>query len=151
MITAPASGLVERSPLSFPLMFLGFGFALGEGGLGVIEMGRQVLKIEAGMNNIVVLPVILVLIAVALGEVADASGWALLFVRLLLLGPAIGFAIGGLGSWAMAKIDARTPRSAASTKRSTTSGWSSRRTRRPPPPGATAFWARSRPGSRSSC
>jgi len=70
---------------------------------------RQVLKIEAGMNDIVVLPVILVLIAVALGEVADASGWALLLVRLLLLGPAIGFAIGGLGSWAMAKIDARTP------------------------------------------
>lgn len=234
MITAPASGLVERSPLSFPLMFLGFGFALGEGGLGVIEMGlhdpllevaatltlslvlfldatklqldelgkrwlapalvlgpgtgliialgavalallldfdwvlafareailastdpvvlreivrdqriprsgRQVLKIEAGMNDIVVLPVILVLIAVALGEVADASGWALLLVRLLLLGPAIGFAIGGLGSWAMAKIDAPTPRSAASTRRSTTSGWSSRRTRRPPPPGADGF------------
>ena len=204
MITALASGLVERSPLSFPLMFLGFGFALGEGGLGIIDMGphdpllevvatltlslvlfldatklqleelgkrwlapalvlgpgtgliialgavalallldfgwvlafaggailastdpvvireivrdqriprsvRQVLKIEAGMNDIVVLPVILVLIAVALGEVADASGWALLLVRLLLLGPAIGFAIGGLGSWAMAKIDARTP------------------------------------------
>ena len=38
-VTALASGLVERSPLSFPLMFLGFGFILGEGGLGIIEMG----------------------------------------------------------------------------------------------------------------
>ena len=31
-VTAIASGLVERSPLSFPVMFLGLGLALGGGG-----------------------------------------------------------------------------------------------------------------------
>jgi NhaP-type Na+/H+ and K+/H+ antiporter len=41
VVTALASGAVERerSPLSFPLLFLGLGFLLGEGGLGLIEMG----------------------------------------------------------------------------------------------------------------
>mgnify|MGYP004329050733 CR=1 FL=1 len=29
IVTALASGLVERSPISFPLMFLGLGFLLG--------------------------------------------------------------------------------------------------------------------------
>ncbi len=38
-ITALTSGLVERSPLSSPLMFLALGFVLGEGVLGVVEMG----------------------------------------------------------------------------------------------------------------
>ncbi len=202
-VTALASGLVERSPLSFPLMFLGLGFALGGGGFDVIdvdphspiievvatltlalvlfldavklqvhELGRrwivpflnsvgpgtgliialgavplalflgfgwlmafiggailastdpvvlreivrdhriprsvrQVLKIEAGMNDIVVLPVILVLIAVAADEAADAAAWSAFLAKLLLVGPAVGFAIGGLGSWVMAKIDTR--------------------------------------------
>ena len=201
-VTALASGLVERSPLSFPLMFLSFGFVLGENGLGVIEMGphdpvlevvatltlslvlfldatklqleelgkrwlvpalvlgpgtaliivlgavplalllgfgwvmafaggailastdpvvlreivrdqrvprsvRQILKLEAGMNDIVVLPVILLLIAVALGEVTDAAGWGPFLARLLLAGPAVGLAIGGTGSWLMSKVDTR--------------------------------------------
>ena len=203
-VTALASGLVERSPFTFPLMFLVFGLVLGEGVLGIVEMGpddktleivatltlslvlfldatklqveelgrrwlipalvlgpgtgiiialgavpmalllgfdwdmaiaggavlastdpvvlreivrdqrlprsvRQVLRIEAGMNDVVVLPVILVLIAVALGEVDDAAGWAEFMARLIVLGPAIGFAIGGIGSWLIARIDARTP------------------------------------------
>ena len=37
--TALLSGVVERSPLSFPLIFLALGFALGERGMGVFEMG----------------------------------------------------------------------------------------------------------------
>ena len=200
--TALASGLVERSPLSFPLLFLALGFGLGTGGLGVIELGphdqvleavatltlalvlfldavrlqveelgrrwlipalilgpgtgliivfgagamtlllgfgwvlacaggailastdpvvlreivrderiprsvRQVLKMEAGMNDIVVLPVVLVLIAVALGEVGDAIGWTTFIAKLVLLGPIIGFGIGAAGSWVMGKIDSR--------------------------------------------
>ena len=68
---------------------------------------RQVLKIEAGMNDIVVLPVILVLIAVAADEATDAAAWSAFLAKLLLVGPAVGFAIGGLGSWVMAKIDTR--------------------------------------------
>jgi NhaP-type Na+/H+ and K+/H+ antiporter len=45
-VTALASGLVERSPVSFPLMFLGFGLVLGEGGLGIIEMGPHNATLE---------------------------------------------------------------------------------------------------------
>lgn len=201
-VTALASGLVERSPLSLPVMFLGLGFVLGGSGFGVIEMGphnpileivailtlslvlfldavnlqidelgkrwlvpalilgpgtgliiglgaiplalllgfpwllafiggavlastdpvvlreivrdrriprsvRQVLKIEAGTNDIVVLPVILVLISVSVTQAGGAAQWATFMAKLLLLGPAIGFAVGGLGSWMITKVDAR--------------------------------------------
>ena len=201
-ITALVSGFVERAPVSFPLIFLGFGLALGGGGFDVIriasddpvlevvatltlalvlfldavklqvdELGkrwlvpalvlgpgtgiiialgavslalmfefgwvvafiggailastdpvvlreivrdhrlprsvRQVLKLEAGMNDIVVLPVILILIEVALSRSSDVAGWAGFLAQLLLLGPAIGFGVGGVGSWLMARVDAR--------------------------------------------
>ena len=202
-VTALASGLVERSPLSFPLIFLGFGLVLGEGGFSFVEMDahdatlevvatltltlvlfldavklqakelgrrwlvpvlvlgpgtgliialgaipialflgfgwivafiggavlastdpvvlreivrdqriprsvRHVLKVEAGMNDLVVLPVILILIAVAQDEMSGPSGWATFLVKLLVLGPLIGFAVGGGGSWLMAKVDSMT-------------------------------------------
>ena len=68
---------------------------------------RQILKIEAGTNDIIVLPVILVLIAVAQAQGRDMAGWGAFLAQLLLLGPAIGFAIGGLGSWLMNRVDAR--------------------------------------------
>ena len=201
-VTALASGLVERSPLSFPILFLGLGFALGRSGFGVIDMGphspvlevvatltlslvlfldavklqmdemgrrwlvpvlilgpgtlliiglgavplaflldfswlmafiggavlastdpvvlreivrdgriprsvRQVLKIEAGTNDIIVLPIILILISVANAASSNVAEWSIFLVKLLLLGPAIGFAIGGIGSWLITKIDAR--------------------------------------------
>ena len=199
-VASLVSGVVERAPISFPILFLGLGFLIGEKGLDVLPMGphdetlevvatltlalvlfldavrlnvrelgrrwlvpflilgpgtaliivlgavplalilgfgwalafiggavlastdpvilrdvirdrripqsvRQVLKIEAGMNDLVVLPVILVLIAVSLGEVNGAWSWLDFMVRLLVLGPAIGFAIGGLGSSLMARVD----------------------------------------------
>jgi NhaP-type Na+/H+ or K+/H+ antiporter len=201
-VTALVSRLVERSLLSFPILFLGLGFVLGERGFGFIEMGphdpvlevvatltltlvlfldavklrigevgkrwlvpvlvlgpgtaliialgavplvfllgfgwlmafiggailastdpvvlreivrdvriprsvRQILKIEAGTNDIIVLPVILMLIAIAQAKISDATGWTLFLTRLLVLGPAIGFAVGGFGSWLMNRIDAR--------------------------------------------
>ena len=201
-VTALASGFVERSPLSFPLMFLALGLVLGEGGFAVLEMNphdpflevvatltlslvlfldavklqldelgkrwlvpvlilgpgtgliivlgavplalmlgftwvvafaggailastdpvvlreivrdqriprsvRQILRIEAGTNDIVVLPVVLALIAVARAEVGDGAGWVRFLAQLLLLGPAIGFMVGGLGSWLMTRVDAR--------------------------------------------
>ena len=37
-IAGLASGLVERAPLSFPIVFLNLGFLLGEHGLGVLEL-----------------------------------------------------------------------------------------------------------------
>ncbi|MCI0844769.1 MAG: cation:proton antiporter [Chloroflexi bacterium] len=199
-VSALASGLVERSPLSFPLIFLGLGFLLGSKGFDLLEVGphspflevvatltlalvlfldavklqvtelgkrwlvpalilgpgtgliiaigalpfglflnfgwilafiggavlastdpvvlrdivrderiprsvRQVLKIEAGMNDLVVLPVVLVLIAVATDQSSGIGGWSVFLVKLLLLGPAIGFAVGGLGSWVMNWMD----------------------------------------------
>ena len=201
-VTALASGLVERSPLSFPLMFLVLGLVLGESGFDVLQMSaddaflevvatltlslvlfldavklqvheigtrwlipvlilgpgtsliialgavplavllgfswvmafaggailastdpvvlrevlrdvriprsvRQILRIEAGTNDIVVLPVVLALIAVAQSEVGDGIGWIKFLAQLLLIGPAIGFAIGGIGSWLMTWVDAR--------------------------------------------
>jgi NhaP-type Na+/H+ or K+/H+ antiporter len=201
-VTALVSRLVERSLLSFPILFLGLGFVLGERGFGFIEMGphdpvlevvatltlalvlfldavklrigevgkrwlvpilvlgpgtaliialgaiplvfllgfgwlmafiggailastdpvvlreivrderiprsvRQILRIEAGTNDIIVLPVILMLIAIAQAKINDASGWTLFLTRLLVLGPVIGFAVGGFGSWLMNRIDAR--------------------------------------------
>ena len=38
-VTALASGLVERSPLSFPLIFLALGFLLGSRGFDQLDVG----------------------------------------------------------------------------------------------------------------
>jgi NhaP-type Na+/H+ or K+/H+ antiporter len=197
-IAGLASGLVERAPLSFPIVFLGLGFLLGEHGLGVLELDpdnpllesvatltlalvlclegvrignesmegagavpilslgpgtliivsvvaagsyfllgtstveslflgtilastdpvvlrdvvrneriprsvRQALNIEAGTNDVVVLPMLLILIAVANAEAAGVADWALLAVQILLLGPAVGFAIGAGAAWLMSR------------------------------------------------
>ena len=179
VVTALASGAVERSPLTFPLLFLGLGVLLGERGVGLLQIGphspilevvatltlslvlfldavnlqvhelgkrwmvpflilgpgtgliialtavplslllgfswlmafvggavlastdpvvlreivrdtriprsvRQVLKIEAGMNDIVVLPVILVLIAVIQAQGGSVGDWSVFLAKLLL-------------------------------------------------------------------
>ncbi|HEX2296622.1 MAG TPA: cation:proton antiporter [Actinomycetota bacterium] len=201
-ISALTAGLVERAPLSFPMLFLGLGFALGEGGLGAIGIGihdplleivatltlalvlfldavnlefarerhewlvpalslgpgtllivlmvagsasllldvspviafllgailsstdpvvlrdvvrdrrlpgsvRQALKIEAGTNDVIVLPLLLVLIAIGNEEVGGAGEWVAFAFKLLVIGPAAGFAVGGLGAELMARADAR--------------------------------------------
>jgi len=201
-LTGLISGVVERSPLSFPLIFLGIGLALGDGALGVIDMGphdevleiiatltlalvlfldavkldirelgrrwaipflilgpgtmliiglgalplvyllgfgwvialmggailastdpvvlreivrderiprsvRQVLRVEAGTKDVVVLPVLLVLIALQQGEATSVASWAEFLGKLLILGPLVGFGIGGGGSWLMARVDRR--------------------------------------------
>jgi NhaP-type Na+/H+ or K+/H+ antiporter len=201
VVSALAAGLVERAPLSFPMLFLGLGFLLGDRGLQLISIGldndvlevvavvalalvlfldainleltelrrdwlvpvlvlgpgtlvvivllaglgtlllelplvlalllgtilastdpvvlrdvvrnkriprsvRRALSIEAGTNDIVVLPILLVLIAVANVEAASAAGWATLLAQILLLGPLVGFAVGTVGAWLMAKADA---------------------------------------------
>ena len=199
-VTALASGLVERSPISFPLIFLGLGFLLGSKGFNALEVGphspllevvatltlalvlfldavklqvaelgkrwlvpalilgpgtgliivvgalpfglflnfgwilafiggavlastdpvvlreivrdqriprpvRQELRIEAGMNDLVVLPVVLVLISVATDQGGGTGDWVVFLAKLLILGPAIGFAVGGAGSWLMRRMD----------------------------------------------
>lgn len=201
-VSGLASGIVERAPLSFPIIFLGLGFLLGEHGLGVIEVHpegagleavaflvlalvlfldavrlrigeigaaglipmlslgpgtfiiiaivalgthfllgltavqsllvgtvlastdpvvlrdvvrneriprsiRRALSIEAGTNDIVVLPILLILIAVANAETGGVVDWLAFVGQVLLLGPAIGFAVGAGGAWLMGKADAR--------------------------------------------
>lgn len=201
-VSALVSGIVERAPLSFPMIFLGLGFLLGEGGLGVIEMDshhpvleavatislalvlfldavkvqieelrrdwyvpfltlgpgtflvigaiaaaallllgvtpvqalllgailastdpvvlrdilrderiprsvRRALGVEAGMNDIVVLPIVLILIAVLNERLGGAGDWLGFFFRILVLSPVIGLAVGGLGARLMAVTDSR--------------------------------------------
>ena len=55
---------------------------------------RQALNIEAGTNDIVVLPTLLILIALANDEASGVGGWTLLVMKVLVLGPVVGFAIG---------------------------------------------------------
>ncbi len=81
-VTALASGVVERSPLSFPLMFLGLGFLLGKYGFGIIEMGphSSLLEIVATLT----LALVLFLDAVKLQIEELGKRW---LVPLLILGP----------------------------------------------------------------
>ncbi len=66
---------------------------------------RQSLTTEAATNDVVVLPVVLVTIAVMKAGASTFGGWVVLLARLLVLGPAVGFAIGALGAWLMARMD----------------------------------------------
>jgi NhaP-type Na+/H+ or K+/H+ antiporter len=68
---------------------------------------RQTLKVEAATNDVVVLPVVLVTIAITKAHAATPGQWALLLGKLLVIGPAIGFAVGAAGAWLMTRVDRR--------------------------------------------
>ncbi len=70
---------------------------------------RRVLSVEAGTNDIIVLPLLLVLIAVAGGRNAGSNpaDWALFGVRVFVIGPVVGAGVGAVGAWLMARADAR--------------------------------------------
>ena len=68
---------------------------------------RQALNVEAGMNDIVVLPLVLVLSAVLQASSRSAMEWTAFLAELLLLSPLVGLLVGGVGAWLMGKIDAR--------------------------------------------
>jgi len=63
--------------------------------------------LKGGTNDIVVLPVILVLIAVATQQGNGLGSWSVFLSKLLLLGPAIGIFIGAAGSWLVTVVDNR--------------------------------------------
>jgi sodium/hydrogen antiporter len=70
---------------------------------------RRTLVIEAGTNDIIVLPIVLIGIQIAL---ASSSGggvahWLVFLAKLLLLSPLIGLFVGGAGAWIMGKADAK--------------------------------------------
>lgn len=204
VLAALTAGFVDRAPLSFPILFLGLGLAIGPGGVGVVTIGlddvvlqvvavttlslvlfldavhlevdelrgdwwvpaltlgpgtlltiaataalavplfgwswstallagaalastdavtlrdvlreerlpssvRRALAVEAGTNDVIVLPILLAVIAVAMGDTAGVAGWLWFGVQLLVIGPAAGAAIGLGGAVLMAAVDRRTP------------------------------------------
>ena len=204
VVSALAAGLVERAPLSFPMLFLGFGLLIGDRGLGLISIGldsrvlevvavvalalvlfldavnleltelrrdwlapvlvlgpgtllvagllagagmllldlpvvlalllgtilastdpvvlrdvlrdrrlprsvRRTLSVEAGTNDVVVLPILLVVIAIAHADRGGVTDWLGFLGQLLVLGPGAGFAVGAAGAWVMGRVDQRFP------------------------------------------
>lgn len=68
---------------------------------------RGTLEIEAGMNDVIVLPIVLILIAIAQSESTGAGGWVLFLVQLLVVGPLAGAVVGGSGSWLIGQVEKR--------------------------------------------
>lgn len=68
---------------------------------------RRALSVEAGMNDLVVLPIVLVLIALLTAQTNTAWDWASFLARILILSPLVGLTVGGIGSWTMGWIDSR--------------------------------------------
>lgn len=68
---------------------------------------RRALTIEAGMNDIVVLPVVLILIAVRQSSLHGVVDWIHFLASLLLLSPLVGTITGGVGAWLMGRADAQ--------------------------------------------
>jgi NhaP-type Na+/H+ or K+/H+ antiporter len=100
VVSALAAGLVERAPLSFPMLFLGLGFLLGDRGLRLISIGldSRVLEVVA----IVTLALVLFLDAVNLELTELRRDW---LVPVLVLGPGTLLVIGLLAGLGMLLLD----------------------------------------------
>jgi NhaP-type Na+/H+ or K+/H+ antiporter len=70
---------------------------------------RNTLSIEGGTNDLIVLPPILILAAVATHEANDAFAWLGFLGELLVVGPVAGAAVGLGGAWLMSVMNARHP------------------------------------------
>jgi NhaP-type Na+/H+ or K+/H+ antiporter len=68
---------------------------------------RRTLTVEAALNDIVALPVVLILIAVSQANLHGALDWLGFLTELLLLSPVVGMGVGGVGAWLMGRADAR--------------------------------------------
>lgn len=67
---------------------------------------RRALGVEAGMNDVLILPVLLILAAVAADLAQSPTDWLNFLVRLLVLGPITGALIGAIGATVMGRISA---------------------------------------------
>ena len=81
-VSALVSGLIERAPLSFPMIFLGLGLLMGEHGLGLLSLDvhHPALEIIATLS----LALVLFLDAVNMQVDELRQDW---HVPLLTLGP----------------------------------------------------------------
>ena len=70
---------------------------------------RNALTIEGGTNDLIVLPPILILVAVATHEASGTLSWLAFLGELLLVGPIAGAAVGLAGAWLMSVVDERYP------------------------------------------
>jgi NhaP-type Na+/H+ or K+/H+ antiporter len=68
---------------------------------------RRTLTIEAGTNDIIVLPIVLIAIQILLDGGGGAGHWLGFLAELLVLSPIVGIAVGGIGAWLMGKADER--------------------------------------------
>src|SRR4051812_25898756 len=82
LVSALASGVIERAPISFPIIFLGLGFALGPSGFGVITMDAHHPALE--VIGVVSLSLVLFLDAVKMQLDELRRNWV---VPVLTLGP----------------------------------------------------------------
>ena len=90
-VSALASGLIERAPLSFPMIFLGLGLLMGEHGLGLLSLDvhHPALEIIATLS----LALVLFLDAVNMQVDELRHDW---LVPLLTLGPGTLLTIAGV-------------------------------------------------------
>ncbi len=70
---------------------------------------RQALTVEAGTNDIVVLPILLILSTIALGQAGGMQDWATMLIQLFLLGPLMGAVVGFVSVWLIERVRTRTP------------------------------------------
>ncbi|MGH7673282.1 MAG: cation:proton antiporter, partial [Gemmatimonadales bacterium] len=93
---APAAILGAALASTDPVMMRGLLRGGGEGGgADVPPAARQALSVESGLNDIVLLPIVLVAMAVMAGDAAGS--WLGAALNLFLLGPAAGVLVGFLG------------------------------------------------------
>lgn len=68
---------------------------------------RNTLSVEAGTNDVIVLPLLLIFISIATHESRSMAGWVGFAIKLYLLGPLVGVAVAYLAIKAMAWLRRR--------------------------------------------
>ncbi len=68
---------------------------------------RRTLSVEAGMSDIIILPIVIVFIALLNQTLGGLMDWLSFGVRVLILSPLAGLLVGGIGSRLMGEADKR--------------------------------------------